>query len=589
MNVSAKELPTYLKQYCVEQNYSSYTATQQSTWRYIMRQNRAFFAEHAVDIYVEGLKQTGIPIDKIPNIQEVDQCLQRFGYGAVAVCGFIPPAIFLEFQARGIMPIAADMRTLEHLQYTPAPDIVHEAAGHVPIVADPAYRHYLRSYGQIANKAIFSAEDVKLYEAIRYLSDIKENPDTKPEDAKRAQTMLDEAVSRVHYASESTMVARMGWWTIEYGLVGNLNQPKIYGAGLLSSVGESQNCLGDTVRKIPLSLDCVQQSYDITEPQPQLFVAQSLEQLPDVLADLEQTMAYRHGGIAGLTKAKQAQTVNSLLLDSGLAIGGRLTDFQLHREDLAFFKMEGPCQFGWQDEQLSGHGREHHPHGFSSPIGRWQDRPNQPATTLRDGDLEALGLIGGQRASLKFVNGFVVDGVFQRALRRGEKLLALTWDDCTVTRGAERFYEPDWGVFDMAVGEVVTSVYAGPPDREGYGEYDIGTASTTPARQSPFTESETIDFFILGELRKLRTQTPAPDRLEATLADLAERILTASPKSWLPALEVVELTHQHLNTATQSAAWYQQLRSQMLEDASRYDKMTTDLISKGLQLAEASD
>ena len=94
---------------------------------------------------------------------------------------------------------------------------------------------------------------------------------------------------------------------MEYGLVETENGPKIYGAGLLSSVGESQACLSSHVKKIPLSVACVEQSYDITEPQPQLFVARSMDHLSHVLGELEATLAFRVGGEEGLKSARLAE------------------------------------------------------------------------------------------------------------------------------------------------------------------------------------------------------------------------------------------------------------------------------------------
>src|SRR6185437_16585822 len=101
------------------------------------------------------------------------------------------------------------------------------------------------------------------------------------EEIRRVEEELDQAVASVDYVSEATELSRMGWWTFEYGLVGGLKDPKIYGAGLLSSMGESFHCLGPRVKKIPFSLDCVKVTYDITRPQPQLFVAESFEELSD--------------------------------------------------------------------------------------------------------------------------------------------------------------------------------------------------------------------------------------------------------------------------------------------------------------------
>src|SRR5262245_13626976 len=112
MSPARDSLPAYLRKYAAVQNYEKYTAEDHAAWRFIMRQNRAFFSKHAVPIYVEGLRRTGIRLDRIPRIDEMHECLSQFGWGAVPVVGFIPPAAFLEFQALGVLPIACDMRTI---------------------------------------------------------------------------------------------------------------------------------------------------------------------------------------------------------------------------------------------------------------------------------------------------------------------------------------------------------------------------------------------------------------------------------------------------------------------------------------------
>ena len=96
----------------------------------------------------------GIPLDRIPKVDEMDKKLDAYKWGAVTVKGFIPPIIFMEFLSRRVLPIAVDMRTLEHVTYTPAPDIIHEAAGHAPIIANTDYADYLCAYGEVAKKAI---------------------------------------------------------------------------------------------------------------------------------------------------------------------------------------------------------------------------------------------------------------------------------------------------------------------------------------------------------------------------------------------------------------------------------------------------
>ena len=207
--------------------------------------------------------------------------------GAVCVQGFIPPLAFLDFQANCLLPIATDIRTLEHIEYTPAPDIVHEAAGHAPILLDKDYRKFLENYAKTARKAIFSHQDIKLYEAIRKLSDLKENPDSHITEISRAEKELKLANQNITWTSEASKIARFYWWTAEYGLIGSIENPQIYGAGLLSSLGEAQSCLLDTTKKIALNLKCLNQSYDITEPQPQLYVVKNFEQLNEMILKIE--------------------------------------------------------------------------------------------------------------------------------------------------------------------------------------------------------------------------------------------------------------------------------------------------------------
>ena len=200
--MTKENLPQHLKKFVVDQNYERYTPIDQAVWRFIMRQLKFFLSKNAHPCYEEGLKKTGISINKIPRISEMSEKLSEFGWSAIPVSGFIPPAAFMELQSLGVLPIASDMRTLDHLAYTPAPDIIHEAAGHAPILIDPAFSKYLKSYAQIAAKSILNKEDIKVYEAIRNLSDIKEHPDSTKEDIQKCEIELEEAVKDLGEPSE---------------------------------------------------------------------------------------------------------------------------------------------------------------------------------------------------------------------------------------------------------------------------------------------------------------------------------------------------------------------------------------------------
>jgi phenylalanine-4-hydroxylase len=203
---------------------------------------------------------------------------------------------------------------------------VHESAGHAPFVADPTYAAYLQRCGEVGFRAIASAEDQAVFEAIRNLSVVKEDPAAGEEDVALAEERLAAAAGSVRYPSESTRASRLYWWTAEYGLVGRLDEPRLYGAGLLSSIGEAVHCLTPAVRKLPLGAACADVAYDITRMQPQLFVARDFDQLFDVLDDFVATLSWRRGGDHGIEEARRARSVNHLALSGGREITGRVVE-----------------------------------------------------------------------------------------------------------------------------------------------------------------------------------------------------------------------------------------------------------------------
>ena len=97
-----KNIPQYLKKYIVNQNYDQYSFIDHACWRFIMRINHAYFSDNAHSSYLEGIEKTGITIDKIPRIEDINKKLQNFGWSAVGVKGFLPPLIFMDFQSKGI-------------------------------------------------------------------------------------------------------------------------------------------------------------------------------------------------------------------------------------------------------------------------------------------------------------------------------------------------------------------------------------------------------------------------------------------------------------------------------------------------------
>ncbi len=190
-NAAVAACPKHLLQFAVDQRYDDYTPVDHAVWRFIMRQNIFFLREYAHKVYFQGLLNTGISFDRIPRIQEMNDILSKIEWGAVAVDGFIPPAAFMEFQAYKVLVIACDMRQIHHIEYTPAPDIVHEAAGHAPIIVDREYSKYLQRFGEVGAKAMSSKKDFELYQAIRHLSILKERPNADSKEVEEATKLVE--------------------------------------------------------------------------------------------------------------------------------------------------------------------------------------------------------------------------------------------------------------------------------------------------------------------------------------------------------------------------------------------------------------
>jgi phenylalanine-4-hydroxylase len=319
-------LPARLRRYVVAQDYAAYTPRDHAVWRHVLRRLTSHLAERAHESYLAGLAATGISLDRIASLDEMNEKLAPLGWSAVAVRGFIPPAVFTELQSRSVLAIAADIRTHEHVEYTPAPDIIHESAGHAPILANPRYAEYLRRCGEVGFRAIASAEDQAVFEAVRCLSIAKEDPTASTDEVRLAEERLEAAAASRRHVSEGTRASRLYWWTAEYGLIGALDRPRIYGAGLLSSIGESARCLEPEVAKLPLGAACADVEYDITRMQPQLFVARDFDHLFEVLEAFAETLSWRRGGDAGLEEAIRSRTVNHLVLDGGAEVTGRVVE-----------------------------------------------------------------------------------------------------------------------------------------------------------------------------------------------------------------------------------------------------------------------
>ncbi len=544
-------LPAHLRPFVKTQDYARYTPRDQAVWRFIMTHLTRQLRDTAHPVYMEGLRRTGIALDHIPSIDEMNEALARLGWRAVVVDGFIPPAIFMEFQALKVLVIALDMRTVDHILYTPAPDIVHESAGHAPFIVDVDYAEFLQLFGEIGMKAISNQADFEVYEAIRELSIVKESPDSTAEDVARAETRL-HAVNAANTAlSEAALLARLHWWTVEYGLVGEIDTDGIFGAGLLSSLGESIHCLDDEqVRKVPLTVDAVNMPYDITRQQPQLFVTASCKHLSQVLEEFAASMAFRRGGAESLLKARDAGSVCTARYDSGMQVSGRIADVMTDAVgNVTWFRTVGPTQLAFRDTEIYGHGTATHSQGFSAPVGMLKDFSRCLSDYTVD-ELRAHAIELDQPVRLQFLSGITVQGTLRDIHRQEHRNLLLGFDDCTVTNLAgEVLYRPEWGRLDMAVGARIDSVYGGTADREAYQLYEP-LPSTTAAVAT--TDSGLMDLYQRVDRIARGEAGLAGADLEALRQGLAEH-----PREWLLRVElqrVASTAPEFLTLRRQAAA-----------------------------------
>ena len=532
-------IPSHLKEYIVSQNYDDYTPIDHACWRFIMEVSKSFFKDHAHKAYLQGLLNTGVSIDCIPNINDMDKKLNAIDWRAVPVRGFLPPTIFMQFQAHSILPIASDMRTVDHISYTPAPDIVHEAAGHSPIIVDKKYSKFLKEYGECASNALFSNEDHEVYLAIRHLSDIKEDPSTSLDQIKSAEKDLELLINNITFISEASYLARLNWWTVEYGLVGSIDNPQIYGAGLLSSVSESYNAIFGDVEKIPLSLDCIKYSYDITEQQPQLFVAKDFDHLSAVLSEFREKMAFENGGINSIKNAIKCKTVSTFTLDSGVQISGVPTKL-LSGEKEHYYIFSGPVQLSYNGKELDGHGAAYHSSGFSSPLIN-RDIINQLNRTSI-----------GEEVKLDLDGGIKIKGILNNKLEYDGKLLITSFNNCSVYNDSNVLFDPSWGVFDLACGEYVKSVSGGPSDIEKYFKF-MDMELPNKKRPKYITSQSDRDQKIMKLYSDINILSSKNDVNEKQIANIVHQVNDLCPNEWLLLIEIFQISkkHDYLNLSNQ--------------------------------------
>lgn len=372
--------------------------------------------------------------------------------------------------------------------------------------------------------------------------------------------------------SEMAKIRNLHWWTVEYGLIGSLDDPKIYGAGLLSSIGESKWCMQPEVTKLPYTLEASEVSFDITKPQPQLFVTPDFAHLSLVLEQFANKMALRTGGLKGVEKLIDSNNLGTVELSTGIQISGVFTNVISDENNKPIYiQTTGPTALANRDKELISHGVTYHAEGYGSPVGKLKGI-NIPIENMSPRDLEAYGIYEGKKVDLEFEGGVKVSGEVITGTRdlRGHILL-VSFKNCTVTHGDTLLFHPDWGIYDMAVGVDIVSAYAGPADVNSFG--DVGKVSETKTHKISYSESDRALYALYDELRVMRSSGTID---EERLNQIFEEVVNKYQEDWLLPLELYEVAQSEgFSIATPIRNYLEDLKS---------NKSYKTLLENGLHL-----
>ncbi|GAB3691206.1 phenylalanine 4-monooxygenase [Spirosoma flavus] len=232
----------------MDQTYSKYTADDQAVWRLLFERQMAQLPGKASQAYLDGIAATGFRADRIPDFaQDLNPRLKKLtGWHVHAVTGLIPNRDFFELMASCNFPATTWLRRRNQLEYLPEPDMFHDTFGHVPMLSNQAFCDFLVALSQIALRHIDS----------------------------------DEAIA---------MISRLYWYTVEFGLIRESGELRIYGGGILSSVGETAYSLYSPVpKRLPYDVKTLLQTpYIIDHFQKHYFVIESFEQLYHSVTEIE--------------------------------------------------------------------------------------------------------------------------------------------------------------------------------------------------------------------------------------------------------------------------------------------------------------
>jgi phenylalanine-4-hydroxylase len=230
----------------IPQDWAAYTAQEHATWNTLFARQSAMLPGRAADEFLAGIDMLHLSRAGIPDFSELSDKLTRAtGWQVVAVPGLVPDEVFFEHLANRRFVAGRFIRRPDQLDYLEEPDVFHDVFGHVPMLAHPVFADYIQAYGQGGLRAIRHGAIEKL--------------------------------------------ARLYWYTVEFGLIRSGEGLKIYGAGIVSSRGESLFALDDpSPNRLGFDLERVMRTpYRIDDYQQAYFVIDSFDQLLHATLDTD--------------------------------------------------------------------------------------------------------------------------------------------------------------------------------------------------------------------------------------------------------------------------------------------------------------
>jgi len=222
----------------IDQGWRAYSAAEHQVWTTLYERQRDLLQGRACDAFLHGLDALDLHRQGIPDFARVNEELDRLtGWSVVAVPGLVPDAVFFDHLAHRRFPAGRFIRDADSLDYLEAPDVFHDVFGHVPMLTDPVFADYMQAYGEGGLRASH--------------------------------------LSQLHH------LARLYWYTVEFGLISTPEGPRIYGAGIVSSRAESLFALDDpSPNRIVFDLERVMRTlYRIDDFQQTYFAVASLDAL----------------------------------------------------------------------------------------------------------------------------------------------------------------------------------------------------------------------------------------------------------------------------------------------------------------------